>query len=187
MPAKRPQQAKPRNTRRSGDKADTPPNFIRRSVRVRMPGAHAPRPIVAAGLVRAAFFAAAKRSAALRLRAADLAWRDKGRFDAAAVPSRSSAFLIAFERVRDGAFFAAAWPTSRSCSVLRRVCALVLPSAGGGKSTPAWRALDRPTAMACLADCAPCLPRGCAPFPRARLAGPGAGRFALALVPLRAF
>src|SRR5438876_7740858 len=41
---------------------------------------------------------------------------------------------------------------------LRRVRADVLPFFGGGSLTPARRALERPMAMACLAERAPCLP-----------------------------
>jgi hypothetical protein len=109
-------------------------------------------------LVRAAFLAAAERSSALRLPEAALVWRDNARFDAAAFPSRLSAFFTAFERAAEGAFFSAASPAFKSGIAFRRVSALAFPFSGGGRSTPARRALDKPIAIACLADLAPCLP-----------------------------
>ena len=43
-------------------------------------------------------------------------------------------------------------------SALTRVFSEVAPFLGGGRSTPARRALESPIAMACLADRAPCFP-----------------------------
>src|SRR5919108_6605989 len=41
---------------------------------------------------------------------------------------------------------------------LRRVSSLTVPFSGGGRATPARRALERPMAIACLVERAPCLP-----------------------------
>jgi len=106
-------------------------------------------------LVRTAFRAAALRADADRRRAAAVAWRESACLDAACRPSRFSALLIARERRDDGrlpcrdarlAYFA-----------LRLVFGLAV-AGGGGKCTPARRAFDRPIAMACFVDRAPCLP-----------------------------
>ena len=50
------------------------------------------------------------------------------------------------------------WPRRQARSALLRVRSLVFPYAGGGKSTPARRALESPMAIACLVDRAPCFP-----------------------------
>src|SRR5262245_15581155 len=111
-------------------------------------------------LVRAAFFAAADRWAAVRRRAADRACFDSDARDAALRPSRLRARLIARDRLADGARGARLpWPASQARSAPSRVRWLVFPGAGGGRSTPARRASERPIAIACLADRAPCSPR----------------------------
>ena len=63
--------------------------------------------------------------------------------------------VVARERVRDGRFVAPL-PLARS----RRACLCVRFRArrGGGNSTPARRAFDKPMAMACSGDRAPCSP-----------------------------
>jgi hypothetical protein len=108
--------------------------------------------------VRAAFLAEADRWAGLRFRAAERACRESAFFDAAARPSRLSAFSAACERLRDGL---AAPPRSaflRSCFAFRRVSSGTRPFAGTGSFTPARRALERPMAIACLVERAPCSP-----------------------------
>src|SRR5262249_50095729 len=51
------------------------------------------------------------------------------------------------------------WPASEAYSAPRRVRSLALPFLGGGRSTPARRASERPMAIACLGDLTPCSPR----------------------------
>src|SRR5947208_3563624 len=106
--------------------------------------------------VRAAFFAAAERWALLRWRAAERACLESALFEAADRPSRPSAFLIARERLREGALRFAPFFSSRLA--LRRVSFEAAPFFGGGNRTPARRAFDKPIAIACLVDRAPCLP-----------------------------
>jgi hypothetical protein len=87
--------------------------------------------------VLAAFRAAALREAADRRRAALFAWRDSAFGDAALRPSRFSLRREARER-----FFVEAFAFL----------------GGAGSFTPARRAFERPIAIACLVDRAPCLP-----------------------------
>ena len=108
--------------------------------------------------VAAAFFAARERSAFVRRRAADFAWSDKARCEAAERGSRLSAFFTARERVRDVFRLRALCPFFRSRFAWRRVLVELVPFFGGGNFTPARRAFERPIAIACLADRAPCLP-----------------------------
>jgi hypothetical protein len=104
--------------------------------------------------VRAAFRAAALRLAGERRLAALLACRDSAFFDAARCPSRFNALLTARERLVEG----------RACrreariadAALRRV--LAFPPRGGGSFTPARRAFERPIAIACFVERAPCFP-----------------------------
>jgi hypothetical protein len=100
--------------------------------------------------VRAAFRALADRDAALRRRAALLAWRDTARFDPAACPSRLNALDEARDRVDDG------FRPFRDDSWRARFFA-ALPF-GLGTFTPARRALESPIAMACFVLLAPCFP-----------------------------
>src|SRR5687768_11289229 len=66
---------------------------------------------------------------------------------------------MARERLADGLRFAGApCPRAKARSALLRVRSLTSPFLGGGKSTPARRACERPMAMACLVERAPCLP-----------------------------
>lgn len=107
-------------------------------------------------LVRAAFFAAAERDRVERCRAMRLACLDNDCLDAERRLSRSSARFVARERFREGFLRCAARPVLRSrfaCRVVRG-----LPRFGGGSFTPARRALDRPMAIACSGDRAPCSP-----------------------------
>ena len=103
--------------------------------------------------VRTALRAAARRPAALRRRAALLACRASARRLAAVRDSRRNAWRIARERrieVRRRR-------TPRDASAL---LVLLVPAfvPCGGSSTPARRAFERPMAMACLAERAPCFP-----------------------------
>jgi hypothetical protein len=138
----------------------------------------------AAPFVWAAFFADADRLVALRLAALLRPCADKARFDTAAPPSRFSALVLARERAAD--FFAVAFlavvlrtdvpaarlravdffaavPVERVLSAARESCAAfvfvaLLAVFDGFAFTPARRALDKPMAIACLAERAPCLP-----------------------------
>src|SRR6185437_13831189 len=106
--------------------------------------------------VRTAFAADSSRLAALRCFALDRACFESDSCDTADCPSRFRAFDVACDRVREGF---SSWPLS-PFSVSRSACFMVFsdPLFGGGSFTPARRALDRPIAIACLAERAPCLP-----------------------------
>src|SRR5262249_21386738 len=108
-----------------------------------------------APLVRAAFFAARERALGPRLTADERAWRASAGFDPAAWPFRRKAPMVDRPRRRDRRR-PGCCGTSVSSSALCRAAAE--PPRGGGSLTPARRAFDRPIAIACLADCAPCLP-----------------------------
>jgi hypothetical protein len=105
--------------------------------------------------VRAARLAAALLEAADLRRAADLAWRARAFRDAAPRPSRFSAPTMARERRAEGRVCR---PAARlAYSALRFVLAFA-PVGGRRSFTPARRAFDRPIAMACFVDRAPCFP-----------------------------
>jgi hypothetical protein len=108
--------------------------------------------------VRAAFFAAAERCAAVRFRAAERACLESAFREAADRPSRLSAFVTARARFREVALAPRFAPFLSSRLALRRVCFEAAPFFGGGNFTPARRAFDKPIAIACLVDRAPCLP-----------------------------
>src|SRR5207253_7165639 len=108
--------------------------------------------------VRAAFFAAAERWADVRFRATEWACRESAFLEAAPRPSRLSAFFVARERVRETAFPPRLPPFLRSRFAWRRVRFEVAPFFGGGNFTPARRAFDKPIAIACLVERAPCSP-----------------------------
>jgi hypothetical protein len=106
--------------------------------------------------LRDAFFAAAERDRAERCLATRFACLDKACLDAERRLSRLSARFVARERFRDGFLRRPARPFARSRFALRFVrCG---PRLGGGNFTPARRALDRPMAIACSGERAPCLP-----------------------------
>ena len=107
-------------------------------------------------LVRTAFRAAADRARAPRLRAAERAWRASDDREAAAWPSRRSARWMARERVAEGFLLDRARLSAKAA--LRRVLADAFPLAGGASFTPARRAFERPMAMACFVERAPCFP-----------------------------
>jgi hypothetical protein len=106
--------------------------------------------------VRAAFFAAAERERAERCPATRFACLDNACLDAEPRLSRLSARFVARERFRDGFVGRPARPFVRSRFAWRFV--RCLPRFGGGSFTPARRALDRPMAIACSGDRAPCSP-----------------------------
>ena len=106
--------------------------------------------------VRAAFFAAAERDRGERCRATRFACLDNACFDADRRLSRLSARFVARERFREGFLRRPARPFARSRFAWRFVrCG---PRFGGGNFTPARRALERPMAIACSGERAPCLP-----------------------------
>ena len=103
--------------------------------------------------VRAAFVAAALRLAAGRFRAALRACRDNAVRDAALCPSRFSAVRAARDRRGDALF-----PARRDADAALRFVVDLAPAGGLPSLTPARRAFDRPMAIACFVDRAPCLP-----------------------------
>jgi hypothetical protein len=128
-------------------------HFRRARVRAALRAAVA-RPI--GPLVRTAFLAAAFKDPAPRLRAADRVCRVRAVREAAARPSRRSAVRMAPDRLAEG--FLRDRARRKAYSALRRVLSDVFPFSGGGSSTPARRAFERPMAIACFVDRAPCLP-----------------------------
>ena len=108
--------------------------------------------------VRAAFFAEADLCAGLRFRAAARACLESASFEAAVRPSRLSTFSVACERFRDGLAFRLLFAFLSSCLAFRRVSSGTLPFSGTGSFTPARLAFERPIAIACLAERAPCSP-----------------------------
>ena len=85
-----------------------------------------------------------------------LACRESAVRDAALRPSRFSARLVAAERLGDA--FRPDFPRARSRWACLRVREDALPFRGGLSFTPERRAFDRPIAMACFVDRAPCFP-----------------------------
>ena len=108
--------------------------------------------------MRAAFRAAAERWLADRRRALECACFDSARWDAAEWPSRFSACLTADDRRADGRRFVPDLPFAVSRAACLRARADVVPFLGGDSFTPARRAFDKPIAIACFVDRAPCLP-----------------------------
>jgi hypothetical protein len=106
--------------------------------------------------VRAAFFAAAERERAERCFATRFACLDNACLDAERPLSRLSARFVARDRFSEGFLRRPARPFVRSRFAWRFVRSL--PRFGGGNFTPARRALDRPMAIACSGDRAPCSP-----------------------------
>ena len=106
--------------------------------------------------MRAAFFAAAERDGLERCFAAERACLESALWDAAERRSRFKALLVARDRVREGFLCPPRRPFAKSRLAWRFVCAL--PRLGGGSFTPARRAFDKPMAIACCGERAPCLP-----------------------------
>lgn len=104
--------------------------------------------------VLAAFFAAARRALAGRCRAARFACRESASREAALRRSRLSALRLARARRGD---VVRRFAARVAYLALRLVVAFAL-AGGAGSLTPAWRALESPIAIACLAERAPCLP-----------------------------
>src|SRR5215218_8510089 len=105
--------------------------------------------------VRAAFRAAALRAAGERRLAADFACAESAFDDAGRVLSRFSARCAALARFAEGRVCFAAARLAEAA--LLRVEAFALDG-GGGSFTPARRAFDKPIAIACLVERAPCFP-----------------------------
>jgi hypothetical protein len=108
--------------------------------------------------VRAAFLAAADRAVWPRRRAAACACREIAFREADACPSRFSAPRVARARLGEVDLRPPVCAFLYSRFACRRVSSETEPFSGGGSSTPARRAFERPIATACLADRAPCLP-----------------------------
>ena len=109
--------------------------------------------------MRAALRAEAFRLDGPRRLAAECVCLDSASRDVVVRDSRLRAFETACERFRDVALRPPeTWPAAASRSALCRVATEVVPGLGGGRSTPARRAFDKPMAMACLVDRAPCFP-----------------------------
>jgi len=100
--------------------------------------------------------AAALRDARDRRRDALLACRASALFDTVLRRSRFNARLVAAERRPDGRLRLCA-PARLAYFALCFVFALAVEG-GGDSLTPARRAFDRPIAIACFVDRAPCLP-----------------------------
>ena len=107
-------------------------------------------------LVRAAFFAAAERDRAERCPTTRFACFDNACLEADRWLSRLSAPFVARERVRDGFLRWLARPLLMSRFAWRLV--RWPPCFGGGNFIPARRALERPIAIACSGERAPCSP-----------------------------
>jgi hypothetical protein len=105
--------------------------------------------------VRTARWAARRRSALERRRAAVFACRERAWRDAVRRGSRFSARVAARARRREG--FVRREAARVADAALRFVDALALRG-GGGSLTPDRRAFDNPMAIACFVDRAPCLP-----------------------------
>ena len=91
----------------------------------------------------------------VRRRAADFACRDSAFRDTVRFGSRFNARMAARARLAEGRVRRR--PARLAAFALRFVEALALRG-GGGSLIPARRAFERPIAIACFADRAPCLP-----------------------------
>ena len=110
-------------------------------------------------LVRAALRAAAERALEERWLAAERACFESELEEAAECPSRFSACEVARDRLADAfARAGAPCPRAKARAALLRVLSDVAPFAGGFRLTPARRAFDKPIAIACFVERAPCLP-----------------------------
>lgn len=109
--------------------------------------------------MRAAFFADAERCWRVRFSAALFACCESALCDAAERGSFFNAFNLARERVGEVCRLErGCCPFSKSRCALRRLFSETLPRLGGGSFTPARRASERPMAIACFAERAPCFP-----------------------------
>ena len=112
-------------------------------------------PVPSALRVLAAFRAEALRAFAVLRPAAVRAWRDRAFFDAARCGSRFRAASVARDRRGDGRVWR--WPARFADAALCLVRS-VAEGGGEGSFTPARRAFDKPIAIACFVEAAPCLP-----------------------------
>src|SRR6266568_1900599 len=110
-------------------------------------------------LVRTALCAAAERSEAVRREAARFACFERATRDAVLRGSCLRTRDTARETRGRRWVLRLCWPASKAYSALLRVLVLALPLLGGRRSTPARLALERPMAIACSGDLAPCSPR----------------------------
>jgi hypothetical protein len=109
---------------------------------------------------RGPFVRAARRADALlaeeeRRLAAVFACRDSAFREAALRPSRFNAETIARDRFRE---VLRDRPAARRADCALRFVVDFALAGGGGRATPARLAFDKPMAMACLVERAPCLP-----------------------------
>jgi hypothetical protein len=109
-------------------------------------------------LVLAAFLAAADRSLAVRLRALACPCLESALWLAADRPSRFRTLLMARERLAEGRLRAFDRLVVPRFADFRLADFLAVDFFGLGTLTPARRAFDRPIAMACLVERAPCFP-----------------------------
>jgi hypothetical protein len=126
-------------------------------LRVR-PAFRAARCIPSEPLVRTAFIADPWRALGPRLLATARACVPKAACDAADRPSLFRAFVVARERRREGVPCLPPRPRFNSRSACARVFDDVVPFFGGGSFTPARLAFERPIAIACCGERAPCFP-----------------------------
>src|SRR5262249_5230688 len=141
---------------RSGVNASHHATWRRALVRAALRAA-AERP--AAPFVLAALRAAAERSDAGRRDAARLACLESDLREAVRLGSRLRTRDTARDTRGRRRVLRLCCPAAEAFSALLRLLVLVRPLLGGERSTPARRALERPIAMACCGDLAPCSPR----------------------------
>ena len=98
------------------------------------------------------------RAAEPRCRAVERACFDNAWCEAALRPSFLRACVVARERFADGLRRLSIRPFSESRSACDLVLVDTFPLPGGGSFTPARRAFERPMAIACFVDAAPCFP-----------------------------
>jgi hypothetical protein len=148
----------PRPDLRCYDASDVKPNgFYAAALRRRVLAALRAAALRAWGpLVRTALRADARRAAAPRRREAARACLASAVRVAAAFGSRPSAALVARARVADGRLCPRR-PARDAEAALFLVRSFALRG-GGGSFTPARRAFERPMAIACFVERAPCLP-----------------------------
>jgi hypothetical protein len=108
--------------------------------------------------VRTAAIPARCRAAGPLLRALLFACRDNADLEADPEPFFFSASNVARERFAEGRDRLRPLPLAKSCSACFRTCSELFPRFGGGNLTPARRAFDRPIAIACCTEAAPCFP-----------------------------
>ena len=108
--------------------------------------------------VATAFRADRWRAIAPRFFALERACFDSEECEAAVCPFLFKAAVVALDRVADGLPSEPALPLAESRAACFLVRSETFPSDGGCSSTPARRAFERPMAIACFVELAPCLP-----------------------------